>query len=293
MKTDHTTEQATYSLADTARRHEPDRFLAASLASGSIRADLVTVAAFASELRQIPDAVSDPMLGEIRLQWWRDRIESWRASAHVRAIDKSGHPLADALAEIVVRRRLPIALLSAMAEARSFDLYPDPMPDEVAFAGYVAKTETAQFRLAAHILVDGGTTPDQMDAAADAAGRAHGTARMLYGLAFALAKSRLVFPVSRLADVDVDTLFRGELDVAARAGFATFADDSRVALAAARRLVAMLPKSVRPAFLPLAMVEPMLRKWQETAAAGLRHPKQLAPIARVWRIGLAHLKSAP
>ena len=59
----------------SARSGEPDRYLAALLAPPAARADLLALAAFASELARVPSLVTrEPTMGEIRLQWWRDAL---------------------------------------------------------------------------------------------------------------------------------------------------------------------------------------------------------------------------
>jgi phytoene synthase len=52
--------------------------------------------------------------------------------------------------------------------------------------------------------------------------------------------------------------------------------------------VANLPRHVRPAFLPLALVEPYLRALERPGRDVLRAPAALAPLTRVWRIAAAH-----
>ena len=58
-----------------ARAHERDRYLAALLGPRPIRRDLIALAAFAGEVGRIPAFVTEPMMGRIRLQWWRERLE--------------------------------------------------------------------------------------------------------------------------------------------------------------------------------------------------------------------------
>ena len=62
------------------------------------------------------------MLGEIRLQWWRDALQG-EARGDVRA-----NPVAAALDDAIVRFRLPRQALVDLIDARVFDLYDDPMP---------------------------------------------------------------------------------------------------------------------------------------------------------------------
>ena len=58
-----------------ARTFEYDRYMTALLMPRASREGLVLLAAFAGELRRIPDLVTEPMIGAIRFQWWRDALE--------------------------------------------------------------------------------------------------------------------------------------------------------------------------------------------------------------------------
>ncbi|HSF02040.1 MAG TPA: squalene/phytoene synthase family protein, partial [Solirubrobacterales bacterium] len=89
----------------TARAHERDRYLAALLARGQPRDDLLALVAFAAEIGRIGSLVSEPAMGEIRLQWWRDALRNPDPAT------KSGHPVADLTRAAVRRHGLPPGLL--------------------------------------------------------------------------------------------------------------------------------------------------------------------------------------
>ena len=82
-----------------ARAFERDRYLAALLAPRTLRDDLIAIAAFAGEIGRIPTMVSEPMIGRIRLQWWRDVIDAGDRA--------TGNPVADALNTSTARHTLP------------------------------------------------------------------------------------------------------------------------------------------------------------------------------------------
>ncbi|MEO1710902.1 MAG: squalene/phytoene synthase family protein, partial [Pseudomonadota bacterium] len=63
-------------VAQSARAHEFDLYLTALLMPAAVRADAIAIAAFVGELNRVPMFVSEPLIGEIRLQWWRDALEA-------------------------------------------------------------------------------------------------------------------------------------------------------------------------------------------------------------------------
>ena len=89
-----------------------DRYLAILLSPRRQQSSLMAVAAFNSELAQIPHATSDPMLTAIRLQWWRDALEGACGKT-----GKTGNPVADALIDTVRSDDLPSQLIDEMLDA--------------------------------------------------------------------------------------------------------------------------------------------------------------------------------
>jgi phytoene synthase len=76
-------------VAALVRRHDPDRFLTALFAPAERREALFTLYAFNHELARAREAVSEPVLALIRLQWWREVIEGM-AKRHEVATPLSG-----------------------------------------------------------------------------------------------------------------------------------------------------------------------------------------------------------
>ena len=61
--------------AKQVKANDYDRFLVTLFAPATSREDLFALYAFNHEVAKIREAVSEPMLGEIRLQWWRESID--------------------------------------------------------------------------------------------------------------------------------------------------------------------------------------------------------------------------
>jgi 15-cis-phytoene synthase len=127
------------------RRLDPDRWLAARfVADPDARATLVAIYALNDELARVGETVRQPMVGEIRLAWWRERLEGLVAGETPPA-----QPVLQALAPAAAAGRLPPALLDALVEARHADLEPTPFADDAALARYLDGTAGAVMALAA------------------------------------------------------------------------------------------------------------------------------------------------
>ena len=160
------------------RAHDYDRYISALLAPADRRADLMLIYAFDAEVARIPWTVTEPMLGEIRLQWWRDALAHLLTDAGRATISaaRTGHPLADALSDLARTSNLPAGLIHGLIDARSADLDETPLRDDAELSSYIAKTDAAVLALAARILAP--TLPLNLDDIATAAGRAIGLTRL-------------------------------------------------------------------------------------------------------------------
>jgi phytoene synthase len=168
------------------RANDPDRYFASLFWPEAARPHAHAVLAFGLEIERVRTAVSEPMLGEIRYQWWRDAIET---------AAPAGNPLAEALLDTIARFNLDTARLLALIEARSFDLYDDPMPSEAALEAYLRDTSSTLFEAIARILVPGRLPPSCVEAA----GRAYALTGLLRGLPWQVMKGQLFLPLDLLA----------------------------------------------------------------------------------------------
>jgi phytoene synthase len=136
------------------RAADPDRWLSSRfVADPQARADLIALYAFEAELNGIHARVSQPMLAEMRFAWWRDQMDGVFAGT-----PRKGHPVIEALTDVVARRGLERAPFDALIEAQIGRAHREPHDLEALFVG--------PMRLAAKVL----TGADQ-DAAVDDAAR--------------------------------------------------------------------------------------------------------------------------
>src|SRR5271156_4730348 len=68
-------------LAAAVRAADPDRYFTALFAPAPLRPCLFALYAFNHEVARVAETVREPMLGAIRLEWWRETVESAHAGA--------------------------------------------------------------------------------------------------------------------------------------------------------------------------------------------------------------------
>jgi phytoene synthase len=263
-----------------ARGEDPDRYASALFAPPASRDHLFALYAFNVELARIGEQVSEPQLGEIRLQWWRDALD--RACGG----EATGHPVVDALGFAVRDCGLSRSSLADLIDARRFDVSVKTMPDTVALDDYLAKTAAPLFKLAAEITA-GSLTEEfrSMEPAIRAAGIAYGLTGLMRALPVHRARGRVDVPADALLrhGTSPAKILAGEKSQGLTELLAEFRKTAHGALTSARRHVATLPPAARTAFLPLALVKPYLSSLQRVDP--LRQVADINPLYRLWRLG--------
>src|SRR5262249_14807407 len=122
-------------LAAELRRHDRDRFLATLLAPAARRPALWALLAFNLEIAKVRETVTQPLLGQIRLQWWRDALGEIYGGG-----GSGGHFVVGPLAEAVGLYGLRRAHLDAMIDGREHDLDDGPPETLAALEDYAEAT---------------------------------------------------------------------------------------------------------------------------------------------------------
>ncbi|KAB0681974.1 squalene/phytoene synthase family protein [Aureimonas leprariae] len=238
------------------RRDDPDRAVAVAFAARDRWPYLNALYAFDIETARIRQIVSQPLPGEIRLQWWRDRIEAHAADP----LEASGQgsPVAAALLETIATCDLPASAFETLLDARIFDLYDDPMPGRAELEAYAGETASAVLMLAAMVLDREGAS-----AASEAAGHA-GVTRVVAEAVTLLdrrpAHAQIFFPTDILDAVGCAREALSGDDEERRRAVAAMAAFGLDHAAKARAAAAALPRSLKPVFLTLDPIETSLRR---------------------------------
>jgi phytoene synthase len=260
-----------------ARSGDPDRALAALFAPREARADLFALYAFNVELARIAEQVSEPELGAIRLQWWREALE--RAAKG----EATGHPVADALGATLARRKLSPARVEALIDARGFDVATKIMPDWNALEAYLGDTAGALFALGAESL---GARGPSLEPASSQAGLAYGLTGLMRALPVHAASGRVYLPADALMrhGTSPERVLAGTTSEGLLVVLAELRRKASDALGEARRHVARLDPSAQTSFLPLCLVDPYLAALAKSGRDPMREIADINPLYRLWRM---------
>jgi 15-cis-phytoene synthase len=240
------------------RTADKDRFFATLFAPAARRRPLYALYAFNLEIARVREVVSEPLPGEIRLQWWRDALAG---AAHG---DVNAHPVAAPLRATIVRYQLPVQRLIELIETRIFDLYDEPMGALAELESYAAKTSATLIELAARILNEGGEPG--IGVLAGHAGTAYALAGLLRAFPVHAARRQLYVPLEILDrhGARPEDIFAVRTTVELRAALAEIRARARHHLAAAGPLFEAVPAKLLAALLPVALVDPLLDRMDKS-----------------------------
>ena len=260
--------------ARTVHELDRDRYIADLFAPAEARKHLFALHAFSAEVARIRDAISDPVLGEIRLQWWRDALIA----------GGGGHPVASALIETIRTFALPLAGFEGLIDARMFDLYDDQMPTRTDLEGYAGETSSALIQLGAIILA-GGHDP-RVASAAGHAGVAYAMTGLMRALPIHAARGQCYLPadIGAAHGFSRETLAQGRATPELMATLAEMRQIARDHLGRAMPEIRALPISLKPAFLPVALVAPVLDRMDRRDYDPFSGRIDLTPLRRQWII---------
>jgi phytoene synthase len=239
--------------AELVRTHDFTRYVSTLFLPAEQRRALMALYAFNVEISRVHEQVSQPLPGEMRLQWWTDMLAG---TSHGGV---EGNPVAAELMLAIRSWRLPVERLSRLIEEHQFDLYNDPMPTMAALEGYINDTSSALFSLGAGIA---GRPSEAVDHLARHAGLAQGMVQVIAALPLDASRRQLFAPQQVLEShgCGIEEVFAGKQTPKLRAALDQLLGEARGHLKTAYALVADVPPQVRPVFLPLAMVERDLQR---------------------------------
>ena len=130
---------------DMIARNDEDMALALAYAHAADRPRLEALFALQLEVRRIPGAVSEPPLGEIRLQWWRDALDEILAAPEIKGQRAAGkiraHPVVEALHRSGAITPATRALAERAIDGQAPLIYKDPFDDHERVSDFAFDTE--------------------------------------------------------------------------------------------------------------------------------------------------------
>ena len=232
------------------------------LAPAARREALFALYAFNYEIARVRESVTQPMLGQIRLQWWRENIAAAFEGGAIRR-----HPVVEPLTATIRGLRLSRGHFDRLIDRRESDLEDEPPATLAALEDYAESTSARLVYLALEVL-------GVHDAPASEAGLHVGIAHSLAGLLRAMPfRARPIIPP----------------DIPPPNGVTELAAAASRHLQAARARRNRIPRSALPALLPAVIAERSLTRLKR-AGNNPFDPALAAPDPlQAWRLAAAML----
>src|SRR5215469_11772444 len=174
------------SLAQLVRRNDRERYLTALFVPAERRAAVLALFAFNYEIARTREVVSEPLLGRIRLQWWREGIEEAYGAGAVRA-----HEVLTPLRAAIRQYRLNRESFDRMIDARERDLEAEPPATLAELDAYCDATSGVLQSLVLDVL---GEPAEAAQRAARAAGSAYALSGLIRAIPFHARAKRQFIP---------------------------------------------------------------------------------------------------
>jgi 15-cis-phytoene synthase len=258
------------------RSIDKDRFLASLFAPEDKRPHLLALYAFNAEITRARDVVSEPAIGEIRMQWWLDALDG------IYNGDKQDHPVAIALARAIEVGDLPQHALRNLVTAHIFDFYADPMPTLVDLEGYLGETSAALIQMAALILARGEALENAE--ASGLAGVAYGLVGLLRSLPLHRSRQQCFLPLDILTahEATPADVIAGSNIRAVNIVVVELREKARARLSHARKMAGTIRPSAMPAFLHVGLTDAYLKALSKADEGALHKEAAVAPWRKQW-----------
>src|SRR5579872_1373779 len=236
------------------RSHDRDRFQTALFAPADAREALFVLYAFNFEIARVRESVREAMLGQIRLQWWREAIDAAYGGGPARR-----HEIVEALTATIRQRNLSRGHFERLIDTRERDLDDEPPQDMAALEDYAEGSSAALPYLSLEVLE--AATPPALDAARHI-GIAYSLAGLIRAMPALAQAGRSLIPASLAAETGFDphgyTALRPS--PALRQVIEMIARSASRHLAAAREVRREIPPAALAALLPARIAETTLRR---------------------------------
>lgn len=269
--------------ADLVRAQDFRSYAASLFVSPEARRSWLALAAFNAEVAHVRDHVSQPLPGEIRLQWWRDALTGGGKGAEHGAVE--GNPVAAELLRAIALHDLPVEAFVRLIDAHVFDVYDDPMPDMAALEAHCRDTAAALYALRARVL---GANSPEIARLAEHAGIAEGLTDVMLALPRHAARRQLYLPADlmNLHGAVAEEIFLRQTSAPLKEALAHLRREAHSQMDQALAMLADAPPAV-PAFLPLAVIGKTLTRLETSDPFAPPLPSRLGTLWTTWRAASA------
>jgi phytoene synthase len=265
------------------RRHDRDRFQTALFAPPRQREALFALYAFNYEIARVRETVTEPMLGQIRLQWWREVIAAAFTGEPPRQ-----HEVAAPLTAAIRDLRLSREHFDRLIDSRERDLDPEAPANMAKLESYAEGTSGTLVLLALEVF---GEQQLMVREAGRALGIGYALTGLLRAMPFHATAGRCYIPTDLAArsGLDIRDYQARRTSAALRAAAAEIAAVAQQQLSSARANRGAIPRAAIVAMLPAVIADRFLGRLVRTGYDPFDRRLAVPDTLQSWRLAAAAL----
>ncbi|CAH3176554.1 unnamed protein product [Porites lobata] len=249
-------QSSTQYCTNLVRNLDYENFLCVLLLPKGSRRSVFAVRAFNIEVARVQDAVSDPNIGRMRLQFWRDSLDN------IYQGNPPQQPVALELAETTSKHKLTKRWFSRIIDGREKSIDNRPYDTTDSLEEHGENTVSSVLYLILECL---GVKDVQADHAASHLGKAIGVVTLLRATPFHGSRGKVYIPSDVMIKhgVSQEDIIRGRTTQAVKDVTYDLASLAHSHLSTAKSLMSKAPKVASRVFLPMVSCQAYLTKIQQ------------------------------
>ena len=269
-------------LAALVRRRDRDRYQTALFAPSDRRGALLALYAFNYEIARVRETVTQPMLGQIRLQWWREVLDAAYAGTPPRQ-----HPVVIPMTAAIREFGLSRSHFDRLIDAREQNLADEPPATLAALEQYAEASSAPLIALALEAL---GVRAPALAAVARHVGTGYALAGLLRAIPFHARAGRSYIPADIAAHERIDPsdyAAARTTTLGLRAAVRTIAECAAQHLHAARAHRADIPRPAVAALLSAVVAARYLARLERVGYDPFVPALAATDPLQIWRLAIA------
>lgn len=265
---------------DMVRNHDYENFLCTLLLPNSVRKSAVAIRAFNIEVANVHERVSEPRIGQMRLQFWIETLDKLFKG------NIPEHPVSRELYEAINAHKLQKRYLKQLITSRMEHILSPSFDSLENMEKYAEQSVSSIYYL---LLQSAGIENVHADHAASHLGKAQGITNMIRSTPHSAPRRIINLPQDILLKHGVaqESLIRGKNDKSVRDVMFDIAARAKQHLDKARNLKKNVPKEAVVLFLPSAATDSYLERLRkvdfDVFHPNLQRRNHLLPVTLYWQ----------
>lgn len=283
--------------AQEVRRQDWERFLCALFAPADRREAMFALLAFNQEIAKTREIVSEPLLGEIRLQWWRDALDKIYGEGACASDRVTGHQVLDVLASAIQHHHLNREHFDALLDGRARELSSKPLADTEELAAYARATSGRLNMLMLEVLASEGQDSAseafrQLNAAASDLGVGWAIVGQIRALSARMPGGPSLLPADKLIAAGLDPAggWGAEAGAALAGPVAELAEVAANYVTKARAARSYVKRRQLSVMLPAVLVDQYLKRLRRAGHNPFRAGIESSRPALQFKVGISALR---